>query len=335
MMKIVDMHCDTISALYDKRKKGIEETLMNNGGHVDIHRLQKAGFLLQNFAVFVNMGKTDRPMEEALFMIDHYYEELKIWEESIAPVFSYEDIERNRRAGKLSGLLTLEEGGVCGGKLSALRNFYRLGVRMMTLTWNFPNEIGYPNINAEKIGGAGGDALFFRPEEKLGLTETGIEFVREMERMGMIIDVSHLSDAGFYDVLRQTKKPFTASHSNARSVCGWVRNMTDNMIRSLVQRGGVIGLNFCPDFLTYPSVPGKPNGTIEAIVEHAKHIVSVGGIDCLGLGGDFDGIEGHEELKDCSGMALLEDAFCKAGFSAGEREKILGENVLRLYRDVL
>lgn len=159
-------------------------------------------------------------------------------------------------------MLTVEEGGVCEGKVERLEHLYRLGVRMMTLTWNYPNEIGYPALDIRKMAeervhsagkgqgepSAGMVPFHRRADMERGLTEKGREFVAEMERLGMVIDVSHLSDAGFYDVLRMTNKPFVASHSNARAIDPWVRNMTDDMIRKLSERGGVIGINFCPDF---------------------------------------------------------------------------------------
>lgn len=334
-MNVVDMHCDTVSALFYRKKRGEQVSLRENKGHVDLTRMKKAEFLLQNFAVFIHTKSVDDPMKEALSMIDFYYEELAANRDLIAPVFSLSDLEENRRTGRMSALLTLEEGAVCQGDPAALRNFYRLGVRMMTLTWNYPNEIGYPNIDSSKEEMEGDVPFFLRPETEKGITKLGEEFLAEMERLGMIIDVSHLSDAGFYDVLNMTTKPFVASHSNARNLSGWVRNMTDDMIRKLAERGGVIGLNFCPDFLTYPSESGKPVGTVEAVIRHARHITNIGGIDCLGLGGDLDGIEGHEELKDCSGMPLLAEELKKSGFTASETDRIMGGNVLRLYRSML
>lgn len=342
-MNIIDMHCDTISELYRKRKTGSRESLYSNEGHIDIGKLKAGGALLQNFALFIHMGSVENPLEEVLQMVDLYYEELEADKESLAPVYCYADIERNRSEGKISALLTVEEGAVCKGKLSYLRDLHRLGVRMMTLTWNYPNEIGHPALHAERgyemaeDGKTDGEKVPFykRADREHGLTETGREFVAEMERIGMIIDVSHLSDAGFYDVLACTKKPFVASHSNARSVCPWVRNLTDDMIRKLAERGGVMGLNFCPDFLTEVS-EGEPNpGTIAAITTHAKHIIRVGGIDCLGLGSDFDGIGGHSELPDYSYMPRLTEALQKAGLTSGEVDKILYKNVLRVYKELL
>lgn len=336
-MKIIDMHCDTMSELFRKKREGSGENLYENEGHIDIQKLMKGGALVQSFALFVNAGKVDNPLEEALQMVDLYYEELEKNSEFIAPVFCFQDIERNREKHKISALLTVEEGGVCKGSVGYLRILYRLGVRMMTLTWNYPNEIGFPNLYAGRDRNSQESAIPFYQiaDKENGLTEGGREIVTEMERIGMMIDVSHLSDAGFYDVLEVTKKPFVASHSNARSISSWVRNMTDDMIRKLAERGGVIGLNFCPDFLE-ETPPGIPNpGTIQGIVRHAKHIVNIGGIECLGLGSDFDGIDGHGELPDYSYLPKLYDAFLQEGFSVSDTEKIFYKNVMGIYRELL
>lgn len=335
-MKTADMHCDTISELYRKRQEGSRENLSVNQGHVDLEKLKAGDALLQNFALFVNRGKCKDAFEEAMKMADFYEEELALNRERIAPVYGYGDIEKNRQEGKISALLTAEEGGICKGEVPLLKKLYDRGVRMMTLTWNYPNEIGYPALNAETYGKNDGNIPFYqRADREHGLTDKGKEIVTEMERMGMIVDVSHLSDAGFYDVLAVAKKPFAASHSNARSICPWVRNLTDDMIRKIAERGGVIGLNFCPDFLTDTS-PGEINrGTIAAILEHAKHIIRVGGIDCIGLGSDFDGIEGHGELPDYSYLPLLAEAFAKQGIRGSDMEKIFYKNVLDFYKETL
>lgn len=173
---------------------------------------------------------------------------------------------------------------------------------------------------------------FTKPQTKKGLTDFGIAVVERMQQLGMIVDVSHLSDAGFWDVVCHAKKPFAASHSNAREICGHVRNLSDDMIRALAEKGGVTGLNFCPDFL---NARAGYKGAIEDVVRHAKHIVNAGGYECLGLGSDFDGIPTHAELTGADQMPLLDEAFQKAGFSASQREKIFSGNVLRLYRDTL
>lgn len=327
-MKVVDMHCDTISGLVRNK----EWSLGENELHLRLDKMAKGDYLLQNFALFVHVGDGEDPYRKAMEMADCFEEQMRLFPEQIAQVKSFADIEKNRAEGKISAMLTLEEGAVCKGSLEKLREFYDRGVRMMTLTWNFPNEIGFPNVTMPK---AGEEPDFSLPQTEKGLTDFGVTAVEEMQRMGMIVDVSHLSDAGFWDVCRHTKKPFVASHSNARAVCNHVRNLTDEMIRALGERGSVTGLNFCADFLTAAPKGEKNGGTIEAVVRHAKHITAVGGMDCLGLGSDFDGIPTHAELTGADKLPLLDEALKKGGFLASEREKIFSGNVLRLYRELL
>ncbi len=341
---VVDMHCDTISRLWGCRNRrppwrpedGTEpQSLRKNNGHIDLLRLKEQGYLLQNFALFVHLGEAENPWERVLELCDLYQQELDANQDIIAPVFRYEDIEKNQSAGKISALLTVEEGGVCEGKLGRLHTLYEKGVRMLTLTWNFPNELGYPNLSIQRTDSRGTTDIQNTPDTEHGLTPTGLAFVEEMEALGMIPDVSHLSDAGFYDVLKATRKPFVASHSNARAVCPHARNLTDEMIRALADRGGVMGLNFCAAFLT-PKPFGTLNpGTIEDIVHHAKHITKVGGIEVLGLGSDFDGIPTNAELQGAQDMERLYDGLLRGGFTSEQADKIFSKNVLRLYRDTL
>ena len=360
-MKVADMHCDTISRLLELEEDGKAEGLRENGGHLDLLRMKEGGYLLQNFALFVELGRDGDPWERVCRLYELYRRELEQNSDLIAPVLKFEDIQKNSAAGKLSAMLTVEEGGVCGGDINRLRRLYDMGVRMLTLTWNFPNELGNPNFLSElgytllkmkkelqecregtpeyEVRKAGlqsaFEARFHTPEEEKGLTEKGKAFVAEMERLGMIPDVSHLSDAGFYDVLASTKKPFAASHSDARAVCPCVRNLTDDMIRRLGERGGVMGLNYCADFLEEVPVLEKNPGTVAAVVRHARHIADVGGIEVLGLGSDFDGIDTHEELPGAQSMERLLEELHRAGFTEGQLDKIFYENVLRLYRDTL
>lgn len=325
-MKIADMHCDTISELFERMKEGKADTLAKSELHIDIEKMKKGDYLLQNFAMFVNLSERKGALSYCLELIDLYYRQMELNKEVIAPVFCYDDIERNQKDGKMSALLTIEEGGVTEGSLAHLRNYYRLGVRMLTLTWNHENGIGYPNVTVKD-----GKADWHTPNTVDGLTDFGLEFIQEMENIGMIIDVSHLSDAGFYQVLANTAKPFVASHSNARSICPHVRNLTDDMIYKLSNRGGVMGMNFYPAFLGEDA----DAGTINAIVRHILHIRNVGGYECIGLGSDFDGIPGHDELKDSSCMPLLAEALKKAGLSNQEIEAVFYRNVLRVYKELL
>lgn len=331
-MKVLDMHCDTISVLLRQKREGEAASLRENQGHLDLVRMKKSGYLLQNFALFVNKGSGRDPWEEVCALQAFYQEELSKNVDLIAPVLRYEDIWANEAQGKLSAMLTVEEGAVCKGEVEKLRKLYEMGVRMMTLTWNYSNEIGFPNLDSAREEEK--DFLYIADTVN-GLTERGREIVTVMEELGMIVDVSHLSDAGFYDVLECTKKPFVASHSNARSMCRCVRNLTDDMLRHLAERGGCTGLNYCPDFLKEVPYGEKNPGTVAAIVEHAKHIVNVGGMDILGLGSDFDGIDGHAQLQGVQSMELLWDALHKEGFTQAQLDKIFYQNVLRVYGDTL
>ena len=321
-MKVVDMHCDTIGELWKAEKAGKTISLRSNSLHIDLEKMQKGDYLLQNFAMFVFLGREKDPLVNVLEMIDVYNRAMAENADLIAPVLNYEDIEKNRAAGKLSGMLTIEEGAVLKGNPYVVRSLYQLGVRMLTLTWNFENEIGYPNTIVK--------AKDYDPSRRYGLKPEGIEIVREMNRVGMIVDVSHLGDDGFWDVVKYCDGPFVASHSNARAVCNHTRNMTDDMIRALAEKGGVMGLNFCGDFL-------NPNGKswVEDMVRHAKHIINVGGSDILGLGTDYDGIDGDLELDHCDKMPLLAQEMERQGFGTEQIEKIFHGNVLRLYREVL
>lgn len=395
-MKVIDMHCDTLSELLGRKEEGKDAELRQNGGHLDLLRMKESHYLLQNFAMFVVLEGSGDPWERVCALHRYYREELEKNKDILAPVLRFSDIAKNEAQGKLSSLLTVEEGGVCKGEMDKLRALYQMGVRMITLTWNFDNEIGHPNYDTSKkpqvkqimrawkacISGTAGDAAgtpgytagtpgcaagtsgcaagtagcasgaeererirreaqvfmdayHHTPNLTGGLTEKGREMVEEMERLGIIPDVSHLSDAGFYDVLEVTKKPFVASHSNARKVCPCVRNMTDDMIRRLAGRGGVMGLNFCADFLEEKPFGEKNPGTVEAVVRHAKHIADVGGIEVLGLGSDFDGIDTNEGLPGAQSMENLWHALHNAGFSEDALDKIFYENVLRVYRDTL
>lgn len=333
---LVDMHCDTIWFLNHQREKGEEGSLLQSPGHLDLKKMQKSGYLLQNFALFVEMSECQDPWEEVKKLYRVYEGEVDANSHLIGKVLCYEDIDRLQKDGKMCSLLTVEEGGVCKGEIAKLDKLYEQGVRMMTLTWNFENELGYPNYGATNT-----------LETKLGLKDKGIEFVSRMEQLGMIVDVSHLSDAGFWDVCKYSTKPFVASHSNAREVCRSTRNLSDEMLRALAERGGVTGLNYCQAFTTeylwrgqdwFDSVDNKFRGSadyLQMLAEHAKHIVDIGGIECLGLGSDFDGIGTHETLPHAGEMERLYMAMKKAGFTESQLDKIWYENVLRVYRELL
>lgn len=321
-MKVIDMHCDTMKEILDRRKLDCKCDLRHNDLHIDIEKMKKGDYMLQVFAAYTDM-KEGNSLVECLKTIDLFHNEIEANKEDIGLVLSYGDILKNSEQGKMSALLSIEEGACCQGDLELLRNFYRLGVRMMTLTWNYENELGFPNDIID------GNLITNR-----GLKEKGFEFIEEMENLGIIIDVSHLSDAGFYDILENTKKPFVASHSNARAVCNHRRNLTDDMIKKLADRGGVMGLNYYSCFLNN-SATSNDEAKMDDMIRHLNHIKNVGGIGCIGLGSDFDGIDCEVEISDASKMQILAEKMKKEGFTENEVEHIFYKNVLNLFKEVL
>ena len=322
-MKVVDMHCDTILELYKARERGEEISLLDNDLHIDLKKMEAGDYFLQNFALFVDLKGTEDPFLTCVRMADLFYQVMEENRDRISPVTTWAEIERNWKEGRMSALLTLEEGEVCQGDPALLRTLYRLGARMMTFTWNYENSLAWPG----REGGL--------PETEKGLKERGFEILEEMEALGMIVDVAHLSDAGIWDVLRTAKKPFVASHSNARSLASHARNLTDEMIRAIAEKGGVIGINYYCNFLEDIPEGGRQISRISRMVEHMKHIRQVGGAGCIGLGSDFDGIYGEVEIGNSAGLPRRAEAMESAGFTAGEVEAVFHGNVLRLYREVL
>lgn len=312
MYSVADLHCDTVSALLALRRAGQKADLRRGPGlSASLEKLRAGGVMLQNFALFVDLKKTDDPLREVLALADLYHAEIAANRDIIRPAYTVEDLEENRAAGLLSAVMTVEEGAVCRGEPAVLRTLFRLGARAMTLTWNYPNELAAPN------GKPG------------GLTETGRAFVEEMERLGMLADVSHLGDDGFWEMCRIAKKPFFASHSSCRALYGHPRNLTDEMLRALADRGGAAGVNFYAPFL------GEPPETRTAdIVRHIRHIITVAGIDTPALGSDFDGIDCTLEMGDAAGFPALIRAMEQDGFTPREIEAVCRDNALRLYREV-
>lgn len=312
-MRPIDMHCDTFLKLMNDKENS---ELYENDLNIDIKKLKKGNSLAQFFAMWIDLERVNDPMETCLEMIDKFYVEIGKNSDYISLATNYEDIIKNDTEGKISAILTIEEGEAIKGELHNLRNFYRLGVRAITLTWNAVNKIGFPN-----------------KEEKnrdKGLTDFGKEVVHEMNRLGMLIDVSHLSDQGFYDVARLSSKPFIASHSNSRTMKNHARNLTDDMIKTLSKKGGVTGICFERRFLG-----DSENARIEDMVRHIKHIRNVGGIDVVALGSDYDGSHPGYEIENIGEIGKLADELKDNKFSEDEIDKIFYKNALRVIKEVL
>ncbi len=339
-MKVADMHCDTIAEIYGKKSAGEDCGILKNDLNIDLEKMEQGDYLIQNFAMFAHIEdlRGVMPLPEYAFRLaDTFFTEMRKYPDRIGIVRSYQDIENNWKSGRMSAMLTMEEGAICEGKPEYLRIFHELGVRMFTFTWNFQNELAYPNrVKLAEMNDDSSVPKKFVPETEFGLTQRGFEFLEEMERLGMIVDVSHLGDKGILDVISHAKKPFVASHSNARAVCGHARNLTDEMIRGIAEKGGVMGMNFCPAFLRDREKWGSPLKTsLDDVVAHIRHMIMVGGIDCVGLGSDFDGTHVSFELTDASKMPLLEEKLRAEHFTEEEIEKIFYKNVLRVYKEIL
>ena len=320
-MKFIDMHCDSLMTLLFRDKENTDQVTS-----VDFKRMKEGDQLAQFFAVFLPphevykmFGAEDMPDEEYIATLRKYLlDNVAKHEEIIKMAYNADDIERNLSQGLISAVLTMEDGRAVDGKLENVKRFYDMGFRALSLTWNMHNCFGAPNSKDPAI-------------MKEGLTPFGKEAVAYMQELGMLVDVSHLSEGGFYDVADICKKPFVATHSNSITLSPHQRNLTDDQIRVLGKAGGVTGINFGPEFLN-ADVECK-DSTAALMAKHARHIADIGGVDCVGLGSDFDGIMGNLEISDCSKVQLLADSLKAEGFNMDEIEKIFHKNVLRAIKE--
>ena len=308
---MIDLHCDTIMQLLDHPDSG---DLYRNTWKIDIEKLQKAHSKVQDFALFINLGETNDPYGRYEEMRNLCTTQIHLYGEHIQHVLSYQDVESVYKSGKIGALMSIEEGGVLGGDLDKLKQAYQDGVRLITLTWNYPNGLGEPHCG----------------EQHKKLTSKGVEFVEAMQDLGIIVDCSHLNDAGTEQLGDILDVPFVASHSNAREVTAHTRNLPDHLIKLIANKGGVIGLNFAQSFLGT-----SPISRIEDIVKHGLYLINKGGEDVVALGTDFDGIKPDTEIKDTSEMYRLYDAFKEAGLSEEQCEKLFWKNADRLLKEIL
>lgn len=336
MLPIIDLHCDTLSKLAPNPHHFLSSENAP-ASHVFFSGLKSSGVVLQCFALFTDLGEgtTDAPLTALLQQLTCFQTLLSLTDGQMTQVCSYADLERNLREHRLSALLTLEESCLSKTPVSMLPLFYSLGIRMATLTWNHPNLLGTPAHPAQvcaSVSPAVAPLLRTAPPTG-GLTPAGFDFIAEAERLGILIDVSHLSDTAFYEVAACSKKAFLASHSNARSICDVPRNLSDDMLRTLAEHGGVVGLNLHEPFLL--PAPASADDLLCALVRHTKHILSVAGADSLALGTDFDGMPGNAAIPNVAHLPRLEDALKKAGLTSSELEKIFFQNALRLLKECL
>jgi len=322
---VVDTHCDTLKCLLPEftrprdsmgdDRSDLGMGVRSNLGHVDVPRLLEGGVDCQVFAVSSERSRTPaHPLRTALEMIGRFYRECESCG-SLTPVTSHDEVLDAKRKGMVAGLLSIEGADVIEGRIEMLRVFHRLGVRMVGLVHSLRNQLA-DGVTDRRTGG--------------GLSELGIQAVEELNRLGMIIDVSHINDEGFWDVLDLTKNPVIASHSNSRAVCSHPRNMTDEMIVALAENGGVMGMNFAPSFV-HPE-----QATLKRVVDHIDHIVDLVGPDHVGLGSDFDGIPSTPVgLEDVTKMPRITGELVNREYSEVDIKKILGGNHLGLMKKVV
>lgn len=312
MIPYIDFHCDTLMRAWELQASDIS---VLPDAMVDLARLEKSGCMAQFFSIFM-MPQPVEPDSDDDGYIDHL---LRIFRNSLggklALARNMQEYQANRAAGKISGFLTLEDGRAVDGSMEKLERFYERGIRLITLTWNYVNCFGSPNSFDPMVMAQ-------------GLSPFGKDAVRRMQELGMLVDVSHLSDGGFWDVADLARVPFVASHSNCRALNPHARSMTDEMIRTLADRGGIMGINFSPLFLREDI--HDPGSRIEDMVRHLRHMVQVGGIECAAVGSDLDGIEGELEIGSVDKMQLLFRAMEQAGFHEREIEQIAWKNAERV-----
>jgi len=316
---VCDSHCDTILAL-DRQDRRMGER--SEVGHADLPRLLEGGVTAQVFALFVeDQYLPGEAIRRTVQLLDVFYREVEANADRMFLASGAADIRRAKAEGKLAAILGIEGGEALEGDIAVLRIFYRLGVRLLTVAWNRRNALADGQKESRTSG---------------GLTTFGVEAVQEMNRLGIIVDVSHLSAAGVHDVLEVSHAPIIASHSNARAVRDHPRNLSDEQVRAIAGGGGLVAVTFVPFF-----VAAEGQASLKRLLDHIEHLLQVGGEDHVGVGGDYDGFgfggpaDQFTELPDVSHLPRLTEGLLKRGLSQRVAEKVLGGNFLRVFGEVV
>ncbi|MGH9754301.1 MAG: dipeptidase [Blastocatellia bacterium] len=356
---VVDTHNDITSAITDQ---GFDMGARDTSGktQTDIPRMKEGGLDAEFFAIYVaaSYARNGGSARRALDMIDGVYEQARRHPESLEMAFTSGDIRRIHKSGRIGALMGIEGGHAIEDSLPALRQFYRLGVRYMTLT----------HTNTNNWADSSGDINNPNVKHHNGLSDFGREVVREMNRLGMMVDISHVSDKTFWDAIETSQAPVIASHSSARALTDVPRNMTDDMLKAVTKKGGVVMVNFGKSFVNTkyvkpsPEIQAKmdeirnqysgdrttmraklrelqgppPHVTLDMLIDHFVHIAKVAGVDHVGIGSDFDGVGGQlpEDMEEVSKLPAITYELLKRGYSDIDVKKILGENFLRTMAEV-
>lgn len=318
---LIDTHNDVPMRVL----RGFDIGARDEKGHTDLPRLREGGVGAVFFSVYVGAEyvQGNRAAHQALEMFDAVLHGIvERYPNDFLFARTADDVELAHRQGKIAALIGVEGGHAIEDSLGVLRDFYALGARYMTLT----------HVNTNNWADSSGDVDNPKVQHHNGLTDFGRQVIAEMNRLGMIVDISHVSDKTFWDVLAASRAPVFASHSSCRALCDVPRNMTDDMIQALARKGGVIQINFYAGFLTLRKTPPA---NLDDVVAQIDHAVTVGGIDAVGIGSDFDGIDRPPVgLEDVSRFPNLTRALLAKGYSAEDIRKIYGGNTLRLMRAV-
>lgn len=321
---LIDTHNDVTS----RTLTGFDIGKADMEGHTDIPRLKAGGVGAVFFAVYVaaEFAKDKTAAHRTLQMIDTVRTDIiGKYPNDFTFASNAGDIEAARKAGKIAALMGIEGGHAIEDDPRLLRDYYALGIRYMTLT----------HTNTNSWADSSGDIGDTKVQHHNGITDKGKAIIAEMNRLGIMVDVSHVADKTFWDALETSKAPIIASHSSCRALADVPRNMTDEMIAALAKKGGVVQINFNCGFLVKTPEGGKPSSTLADVVAHIDHAVKLGGIGAVGIGSDFDGVTCTPKgLDDVSKFPNLTRALLEKGYSADDIRKIYGGNLLRVMRAV-
>jgi len=364
---VVDTHADTPQRFLDEGFD-IGSTDPNDNGHISLDKAKRGNLGAEFFSIWVDPGTNQGHFAQHTFdLIDSVYQQAARHPDRMTMAFSPKDIERAHKEHKLAALMGIEGGHSIENDLHLLHDYYRLGVRYMTLTWSNTNE----------WADSSGDIDDANVQHHNGLTDFGKQVVLEMNRLGMMVDISHVSDKTFWDTIATTKAPVIASHSSARALCDAPRNMAADMLKAVTKNGGVVQVNFYSGFVdeTFRTAmmaqakdqaaaiqkytdelkaQGKPVDYVEidrierewlakiprpplkSLIDNIDHIAKVAGIDHVGLGSDFDGVSGATPagIDSAADLPKITQALLDRGYSADDIRKILGGNLMRVFREV-
>lgn len=303
---MIDFHADTAMIIFKRQL-----SLLSNDRHIDLEKLHQGGYLAQWFAMFVSLNHLDNltPFEFFTNMYNYFIAEAEKHSDKVTIVSNYDEYKQALTAEKIAAFISAEEGEIIKEGLHMVDKIEDMKVRLITLTWNYQNSLGAPHSMPE-----------------IGLTNYGKEVVEYLNQKHILIDVSHLSDAGIDDVLAISKKPIIASHSNARAIYNKSRNLKDSHIKQIASTDGLIGVNYYSGFLS-----DNKTSHVADILQMTKYLVDIGGENTIGFGSDFDGIDCPLEMKDASAVGLLANALNNE-FTAAQVDKLLFKNAERIIR---